>query len=232
MAQSQVGGLRGLSRIMRAAAALGPKRRWQCPGFLCIVALTATARMAALKFSRDLISFLVLLALGSGAVYATQGAQGVETGVMNGLRLLVEILPIILAAVVIGGYFQALVPRERVAAMLGDGSGLKGLAIATAAGALTPGGPFASFPLVVALFEAGAGYGAAVAYLTAWTGISLQRAIVWEWPLLGPEITLVRNLVSIPLPIIAGLIARALAKRFLEDKPPDLEKLKRNRRAP
>jgi uncharacterized membrane protein YraQ (UPF0718 family) len=100
------------------------------------------------------------------------------------------------------------------------------------AGALTPGGPFASFPLVVALFEAGAGYGAAVAYLTAWTGISLQRAIVWEWPLLGPEITIVRNLVSIPLPIIAGLIARALAKRFLDDGPPDLEKLKRGKGAP
>lgn len=185
-----------------------------------------------MKLSRDIISFIVLLVLGLGGVYYAQGLEGVETGVMNGLHLLVEILPIILAAVVIGGYFQSLVPRERVAAMLGDSSGIKGLAIATLAGALTPGGPFASFPLVVALFEAGAGYGAAVAYLTAWTGISLQRAIVWEWPLLGPEITLVRNLVSIPLPIIAGLIARALAKRFLEDTPPDLEKLKQGRGKP
>jgi uncharacterized membrane protein YraQ (UPF0718 family) len=181
-----------------------------------------------LKLSRDIISFLVLLALGLAGVFYAQGLEGVKTGVMNGLHLLVEILPIILAAVVIGGYFQSLVPRERVAAMLGDGSGIKGLAIATAAGALTPGGPFASFPLVVALFEAGAGYGAAVAYLTAWTGISLQRAIIWEWPLLGAEITIVRNLVSIPLPIIAGLIARAIAKRFLEDAP-DLEKLKRGK---
>jgi len=200
----------------------------------CLLApIHAQSGQEGLKLSRDIISFLVLLVIGLVGVYYARGLDGVETGVMNGLHLLIEILPIILAAVVIGGYFQTLVPRERVAAMLGDKSGIRGLAIATAAGALTPGGPFASFPLVVALFEAGAGYGAAVAYLTAWTGISLQRAIVWEWPLLGPEITLVRNLVSIPLPIIAGLIARALARRFLEDgQPPDLEKLKRGKGGP
>lgn len=172
-----------------------------------------------MKLSRDILSFLVLLIIGLVGVYSLQGPDAVLEGLRRGLTLLAEILPIVLAAVVIGGYFQALAPRERIAAMLGDGSGLRGLVIATLAGALTPGGPFASFPLVVALFEAGAGYGAAVAYLTAWTSISVQRAVVWEWPLLGTDITLTRNLVSIPLPIIAGLIARYLAKRYLPGPP-------------
>lgn len=177
------------------------------------------------KIGRDILSFLVLLAIAVGATYYIHGSAGVWTGVQNGLSLMVDILPLIVAAVVIGGYFQSLVPRERVAAILGDGSGVKGLMIATLAGILTPGGPFASFPLLVALFEAGAGYGAAVSYLTAWTCISLQRAIVWEWPMLGTELTVVRFLVSLPLPIIAGLIARKLAQRFLPGEMPTIPKV-------
>lgn len=175
-----------------------------------------------MKLSRDIVSFLVLLIAGLVGVYALYGGEGVVKGVTRSLKLLIEIAPIILAAMVIGSYFQTVVPRERVASMLGDSSGIKGLVIATIAGALTPGGPFASFPLLLALFEAGAGYGAAVAYLTAWAAISLQRAIVWEWPLLGTELTLVRNLVSVPLPVISGLIARQLAAHFLREYRPEI----------
>lgn len=160
-------------------------------------------------------SFIALLLLGAGGAYYKHGPELVLTVLGDSAILILEIAPLVVAALIIGGYFQALVPRERVAAMLGDGSGLKGLLVASAAGALTPGGPFASFPLVVALFRAGAGYGAAVAYLTAWTGIAVQRAIVWEWPLLGPELAVARYVVSIPLPIIAGVVARRLAARFL-----------------
>jgi len=84
--------------------------------------------------------------------------------------------------------------------------------LATAAGTITPGGPFTSFPIVHALWVAGADAGALIAYLTAWALIGLNRLIVWELPVMGAEFALVRTLVCLPLPIVAGLIARALVR--------------------
>jgi uncharacterized membrane protein YraQ (UPF0718 family) len=80
------------------------------------------------------------------------------------------------------------------------------------AGAITPGGPFTSFPIVHALWVAGADAGALIAYLTAWALIGLNRLIVWELPLMGAEFTVIRTLACLPLPILAGLIARALVR--------------------
>jgi len=92
--------------------------------------------------------------------------------------------------------------------------------LATGLGAVTPGGPFAAFPIVYALFLAGADIGAVVAYLTGWSVLALHRVIIWELPLLGPEFAIVRLLASLPLPILAGAIARLLADRFFHVPTP------------
>ncbi len=91
---------------------------------------------------------------------------------------------------------------------MGEEKGLKGMAIATAAGAVTPGGPMTSFPLVTMLRDTGTGVSALVAYVTSWTTMGLQRVFMWEVPLMGAEFAAVRFIASMPLPIIAGLVAR------------------------
>ena len=65
-----------------------------------------------------------------------------------------------------------------------------------------------SFPLVGALHEAGTGRRALVAYLTSWSTLGFQRIILWEVPLMGIEFAVLRFLASLPLPILAGVIAR------------------------
>ena len=47
---------------------------------------------------------------------------------------------------------STLIPREVVSRLIGDQAGIKSVVIATIAGALTPGGPLTSFPVVVALY--------------------------------------------------------------------------------
>lgn len=49
-----------------------------------------------------------------------------------------------------------------------------------------------------------------VAYITSWAILGIQRILVWDLPFMGAEITITRFMVSIPLPIIAGLIAQRL----------------------
>lgn len=150
------------------------------------------------------VSGAICLAVGGwGAVADALGRAGV---------LLVTILPQLAAGLLIGGLIQQLVDRDRVTRLLGAQSGLRGLMLATAAGMLTPGGPFTSFPIVHALWIAGADAGALVAYVAAWSLIGLNRLIIWELPFMGLDLTALRFLASVPMPILAGLLARWLVR--------------------
>jgi len=157
---------------------------------------TATWLMAALAAAA-----VVALAARAGPGAALDGARG-------GLALLVTFLPKLLLAFVLAGVVQALLPRELVAGWLSDAAGVRGLLIASVAGALTPGGPFTHFPVVAAVYKMGAGVGPIAAYLTAWALLGAHRVILWELPFLGPRFTFTRFLVSLPLPILAGLATR------------------------
>lgn len=151
------------------------------------------------------------VALASGAAcWWLKGGATVIAAIASSTDLIVYVLPQIVAGILIGGFAQQLVSKERMATLLGGDSGFAGLAIASFAGLITPGGPFTSFPLVYALWVAGADAGALVAYLSSWAILGLNRTLIWELPFLGVEFTLLRFVVCLPLPIIAGILARLI----------------------
>lgn len=157
------------------------------------------------------------IALAAATVcYLVEGTDSLERSTTSSAMLLLQITPILVGAMLMGGYFQTLVPREAVNRLLGGESGLRGLLLASAAGAVTPGGPFASFPLAAALYQSGADIGTTVAFVTSWSVLSLLRLFVWDIPLLGAELSLVRLAASLPLPLLAGLLARVLARHIAE----------------
>lgn len=165
-----------------------------------------------MQFSTSDYVFLALALVGMAACFWQGGLPLVTAGLAEAGWLLLIVLPQLAAGLLLGGLISRLFSRDKVAALLGTRSGMKGLMLASAAGAITPGGPFTSFPIVHALWVAGADAGALIAYLTAWALIGLNRLIVWELPLMGVEFTLIRTLVCLPLPILAGLIARAMVR--------------------
>ncbi|GGK20902.1 permease [Salinarimonas ramus] len=176
---------------------------------------TATAkRSAARKRGPDRITLVFCaIALASGfAVWLRDGPDVVMETLLASLSLLAYLAPQVLAGLVIGGFVQELVPREKVARRLGGKSGLAGLVLAAALGLVTPGGPFTSFPLVYALYVAGADIGALVAYVTAWSLVGVHRVLVFELPFLGPDLAILRFVASLPLPIVAGLLARFVGR--------------------
>ena len=71
-----------------------------------------------------------------------------------------------------------------------------------------------SFPLVLALKAAGANTPALITYLTSWSLLGVHRIVMWEIPLFGTEFAVVRFLVSLPMPILAGLIAGAVIAKL------------------
>lgn len=150
---------------------------------------------------------MIVVALVLLAFAYVQGvhAQGLSTG----LRTFLSIFPLLVAVFAIAGLVEALVPKEKVAALLGDKSGFRGIMLGCVAGAITPGGPYVSFPIVASIYHAGAGIGTIVAYVTAWSLWSIVR-LPMEIAIVGPRITLIRVLSTLIFPPIAGLIARGL----------------------
>ena len=168
-------------------------------------------------FNRSFWIVASLTTLSGVACYLVRGSEAFFATFKTDLELVVLITPRLGAALLIAASIQVLLPREKVARWLGDRAGLRGILLATGAGMVTPGGPMTSFPVVNALHEAGTGRRALVAYLTSWSTQGFQRILMWELPLMGFEFASFRFLVSLPLPIIAGLISRYVP---IDTEPP------------
>jgi uncharacterized membrane protein YraQ (UPF0718 family) len=151
------------------------------------------------------------LSIGSAAFVLHRDGAGVARAILvEDIELFLTILPKVAAGCLIGALVRLLVPREVIVRWVGQGSGLKGLAIATAVGAIFPGGPFTIFPLAGAFMLSGADRGSAVAFVTGWLLLGVNRAIIWELPFFGTDFVALRFLISLPLPLLAGLLARGV----------------------
>lgn len=165
----------------------------------------------SLKIDKPTLIFIAICAVSGAACWLLRGWSSFVDALVVCAELLVFVTPQLAAGLLIGGLTQQLVSKEKAAALLGERSKMRGLLLATLAGIVTPGGPFTSFPLVYALWMAGADAGALVAYLVSWALIGINRIIVWEIPFLGLNFSLFRFAVCLPLPILAGLLARFIA---------------------
>jgi uncharacterized membrane protein YraQ (UPF0718 family) len=156
---------------------------------------------------------IAAIAISAGVtVYFRDGGERFLAILTEDIGLFGEMLPRVLAGCLMGAFVTLLLPREAVARWVGGDSGIVGILIATAVGAVLPGGPFTIYPVAGALLIAGADAGAACAFVISWTLLGYARAIVWELPFFGIDFVTWRIVFSIPLPIIAGLLARAIWK--------------------
>ena len=153
------------------------------------------------------ITFAVLAAVLLSIGYLRGQGQHVA-GLKAGFQILVQILPLLILAFIVAGMVQVLIPREVVGQWVGAESGWRGILIGTFAGSLTPGGPFVSMPMVAGFFRAGAGIGTMVAYITAWSLLSVARLPI-EVGVLGWRFALIRIACTWFMAPLAGFIANA-----------------------
>ena len=133
------------------------------------------------------VSFFVLCSITVILIliaYWTKGWNLPISGLVQGGQMFWSVAPNLLLGFALAGIVQVLVPTEYIAKILGEGSGLKGILVATIAGVLAPGGPYVNVPIVASLYQSGAGVGPLAAFLTAWGIIPINRSLVYEIPLL------------------------------------------------
>lgn len=161
-------------------------------------------------FGRSFWGFL-LGAVAFGALCgAIKGPDVIREAFAQDLDLLGSLMPRVCIALGIAALIWVMLPRDRVSALVGRESGLKGLVIATVAGTVTPGGPSSAYSLLAVLAVSGADRGALIAYITAWATLGLQRILIWDVPFMGAEFAMLRFAACLALPVVAGLIARHL----------------------
>jgi uncharacterized membrane protein YraQ (UPF0718 family) len=145
-------------------------------------------------------------------VYVRDGYERFIGILGSDLELYFGMLPKMLAGCLISAFVTRLLPKEVVARLVGEESGILGLLIAMVMGAALPGGPLTIFPVAGAFLLLGADVGTAIAFITAWNLLGYNRALIWELPFFGPHFVLWRVIVALPLPIVSGLIAREVAR--------------------
>lgn len=151
-----------------------------------------------------IILFIIAYKKGTGVHIA---------GIKLGIEMFLSVFILLIASFTVAGLVQVLVPKELISKWLGESAGLKGIMIGCFAGAITPGGPYTSFPIVAALYKSGAGIGVMVGYVTAWSLWAVAR-LPFEISLIGPKFTLIRVLSTLIFPPIAGIVAQAFFSKF------------------
>lgn len=157
---------------------------------------------------------LIALALACFAATVWRGPGAPARALRETRDNLKRIMPMMLVAMPMATFLAELIPADIASGWLGHESGFTGLLIASFAGGLIPGGPYASFPLVLTFMKAGAGPAQMVALITGWAVLAFHRVVMWEVPVLGFRFALIRTLSSLALPLLAGLIAQALLPLF------------------
>jgi hypothetical protein len=147
---------------------------------------------------------VVIAAMRSGSL--------VETGLREGALDFLRLTPRVAIGVIGSGYVAAVLPPEVLGGLLGPKSGLIGTAIATLAGALTPGGPVVGFSIGAAALKSGAGAPQVIAYSTAWALYAIHRLIIYEVVAMPAKVVWLRVVCSIPVPFLAAFGAMLIGK--------------------
>ncbi|MFM8749033.1 hypothetical protein [Rhabdaerophilum sp.] len=151
---------------------------------------------------------LALIAIATGLAFAAwrRSPALLADGFTDARTQFIHLLPRLAIGVLGSGFLAHLMPKETILAWFGPNSGLLGTALASLAGALTPGGPVVGYAIGAAALKAGADLSQVMAYVTAWSLFTINRMISWEIPSMPVRIVLLRVLVSLPFPFLAAWI--------------------------
>lgn len=156
--------------------------------------------LTAIVFMWSLVAVLAL-------VVQFKDASLHRTALRHGWVQLKSIAARVPLTVLAATYLITLLPRDHIASLLGDASGIPGVLLANLFGAVLPGGPMVTFPVVVVLRQHGVGDAQTVALVTAWSVLALHRVIAYELPMLGGRFVVIRLTASALLPFVAGTLA-------------------------
>ena len=158
-------------------------------------------------------SILIFLIIGSFLLAYNARSGQHQQGLSHSVSILRGVLPVVLVAFLLAGMIEALIPEAFVRHWLATEAGLRGVFFGTLGGAILAMGPYASFPIIASVNNAGAGLGTVIALITAWALFGLNK-MPFEIGFFGLRFTVIRIVLSLPLCLGAGALAHMVDIMF------------------
>lgn len=146
-----------------------------------------------------IISFIALLAS------FIKSKDNTKLALKKAWKAFENILPQLLAILVIIGVMLALLTPEQISKLLGTESGWLGVFFASAIGSITLIPGFVAFPLAAALLKSGAGYMQIAAFVSTLMMVGIVTMPV-EIKYFGKKATMIRNISAFVFSLIVALV--------------------------
>lgn len=169
---------------------------------------------------------LIIATLLVLAAFIQGGLLQVAQGFMISGQKLLEVMPLVIIAFLVAGLVSVSIPKTIVSRWLGPEAGWKGPFLGSLVGAMVPGGPFFFYPLMATLTLAGANVGTMISFVAAKTLWNFAR-IPMEIAFVGPELTLIRFIITFPIPILAGAAVNVFLPGIAENIREDIRRLQK-----
>ncbi len=161
------------------------------------------------------IIFFFTVALAISA-YIIGGFSLVGEGLLNAQGTFLQALPMLVAAFIMIGQLQVLVSGDMFNRFLQRFSGIRGIFLGALAGGLFPGPPYVYYPFLASIKNKKIPFYLFASFLAGKHVYDFAR-IPMEISLINPGIALLRNLITLPVPILMGLFYRYFFPGKMDD---------------
>lgn len=110
------------------------------------------------------------------------------------------------------GLFDVWVDRETVIKLMGNNSGIKGMALAFFLGAFSAGPTLAAFPLALIMLKKGAKYSNVLFFLMVWSSLKLP-IVFYQITTIGFKFSMIINLTMLIVFVLGALLSEKLFKK-------------------
>ena len=177
-----------------------------------------------MKFVKRYRVFIVLAVINIGIVlmYPAIGQKSIEITWSNALEMLSIIPPIF----VLLGLLDVWVQRDTMIKLMGEKSGLMGMALAFFLGSAAAGPLYAAFPIAGVLLKKGSSFFNILVFIGAWSTTKIPM-LMFEASSMGWEFMLTRFVINIPGIILIAYVTEKLLsnkeKQFIYDNAVNLK---------
>lgn len=167
--------------------------------------------MSIMKKIKDKL-FIVFLLISYGILFVLSPQMGVNS-LKSSAYFIKEMLIIMPVIFVLTALLDLWIPKDKIVAYLGQGSGVKGIFLSFTIGSISAGPIYAAFPMCLMLHKKGASVRNIVIILSSWAVIKIPM-LINEAKFLGPKFMIIRWVLT----IISILIFSWLTGKIVKDE--------------
>jgi uncharacterized membrane protein YraQ (UPF0718 family) len=110
------------------------------------------------------------------------------------------------------GLFDVWIPRETIIKLMGEKSGVKGMALAFFLGAFSAGPTIAAFPIAMIMIKKGAKYSNVLFFLMVWSSLKLP-IVFFQITTIGLKLSTIINVTMLIVFIIGAIVSEKLLSK-------------------